>query len=214
MEVEGKTPTGLGPGARSAIGIMLADRMRRPTSASERRQLSTAVSDHGWSLSVRFGMGTALAELCVVDQEEAAREAWGLPCRIELILLVAVGVAGPELEELVRVVRTSAPRTRIYRWTGTDIMPFDRPGVPSPAARTPRSGAVGSDPENLLPEGGPEPESNIMLPPAESGDAGRADAFDTTESAPAILRGAATRTATMTTHIARREAGGTEGRAR
>jgi len=125
MEVAGKIPPGFGPGGRFAVGIMLANRDRRPTSEVERRRLSAAVTARGWQLSVRFGPATALAELCQVDREEAAREAWGLPRRLDLVLLLSGAVLGDELDEFVRAVRTHAPRTRIYRWTGADIVPLD-----------------------------------------------------------------------------------------
>jgi hypothetical protein len=212
MEVEGKIPTGSGPGGRSAVGIMLADRMRRPTRASERRQLSAAVSDRGWSLSVRFGMGTALAELCIVDQEEAAREAWGLPCRIELILLVAGGVNGPELDELVRVVRTHAPRTRIYRWTGTAVAPFDRPLAPPPVPGTRRIGADPTEPEDRPPREGPVPESDAMFPPSEEKRAGERD-----PQGSAAAAGLASVSASVSASASARfvgQPGGVEGRTR
>ncbi len=136
MEVAGKIPPGFGPGGRFAVGIMLADRDRRPTTEVERRRLSAAVSSRGWQLSVRFGAATALAELCLVDREEAAREAWGLPRRLDLVLLLAGDVLGSDLATFVRAVRTHAPRTRIYRWTGADIVPFDRTAEPRGGADT------------------------------------------------------------------------------
>jgi hypothetical protein len=179
MEVAGKIPPGFGPGGRFAVGIMLADRDRRPTSEVERRRLSTAVSSRGWQLSVRFGAATALAELCLVDREEAAREAWGLPRRLDLVLLLAGDVLGSSLATFVRAVRSHAPRTRIYRWTGADIVPFDRTTESRGGARADaaaddggRGGpaAPGRAPERSGPSGPSGPSEPSEPPGSAPGD--------------------------------------------
>ena len=91
MEVEGKSPSGHRPEGRSAVGIMLADPGHRPATEAERRRLADAVAQRGWSLSLRTGIATALAYLCLAEREERARESWGLPPRHDLVLLLVGG---------------------------------------------------------------------------------------------------------------------------
>lgn len=124
MEVEGKSPPGPGPGGRSAVGIMLVDPGHRPSTEAERRRLADAVAHRGWSLSLRTGMATALADLCLAEREEQARESWGLPPRHELVLLIVGGFPASDLDLLARALRDHAPRTAAYRWDGYRIVPL------------------------------------------------------------------------------------------
>lgn len=131
MEVEGKSPPGPGSGGRSAVGIMLADPGHRPATEADRRRLADAVAQRGWSLSLRTGMATALADLCLAEREEQARESWGLPPRHDLVLLIVGGFAEADLQLLSRALRDHAPRTSAYRWDGYRIVPLSS-GDPSP----------------------------------------------------------------------------------
>lgn len=133
MEVVGKNPSGPRPGGRSAVGIMLADPGHRPSTEAERRRLADAVAQRGWSLSLRTGMATALADLCLAEREEQARESWGLPPRHDLVLLIVGGFAEADLQVLSRALRDHAPRTAAYRWDGYRIVPVGS-GDPPPDA--------------------------------------------------------------------------------
>jgi hypothetical protein len=130
MEVEGKSPSGHGPGGRSAVGIMLADPGHRPATEAERRRLADAVAQRGWSLSLRTGIATALADLCLAERDERARESWGLPPRHDLVLLIVGGFDDETLDVLVRALGEHAPRTGVYRWNGRRIVPHESGGPP------------------------------------------------------------------------------------
>ena len=132
MEVEGKSPSGHRPEGRSAVGIMLADPGHRPATEAERRRLADAVAQRGWSLSLRTGIATALADLCLAEREERARESWGLPPRHDLVLLLVGGFYPETLDLLVRALRDHAPRTGVYRWDGRRILAHG-PGGPPPS---------------------------------------------------------------------------------
>lgn len=178
MEVSASNPTPTGPGGRSVTGILLVDPRRGPVADNERRRLSDAVRDRGWMLTVRTGVATALAELCVMDEEESSREAWGLPPRGDVVLVVACPLDEHIEMQLRRAVMTYAPRTRSYRWTGVALVPDDHdpshpPGVPR-ADWSPRSDARPSSPSNTdqRPEAsdGPTPKTAHPRPlPSDPG---------------------------------------------
>lgn len=157
MEVSGSSPTPTGPGGRSVTGILLVDPRRGPVADDERRRLASAVRDRGWMLTVRTAVATAFAELCLMDEEESSREAWGLPPRGDVVLVVARALDPATEADLRRAVEAYAPRTRCYRWTGVTLVPDDLdPEMPpdsppgqsfrGPRPSNPRDDEAGNDP--------------------------------------------------------------------
>lgn len=170
MEESGLTPSGGSPDEHTTRGILLVDSEAGPDGPGARQQLSDAIRDRGWVLSVRFGPATTVAELCLAERNESTRERWGLPTRFELVLLVARPLRGSD-RELVRVLRTHAPRVRIHRWNGTAIVPWSStPTPPAPdRTRPPASEAGADDLDGGALDAGDSGASSIR-PPANDGN--------------------------------------------